>query len=71
MSPGTSSCRASWPPGLATRRCPACGLGGQQGGGRAVSQRAKQTRSQADDVFAFGFGGAKPGRASDVTKHVT
>lgn len=66
MSPGASSGRAFWPPRLAARR-PACELGGQEGGGPARSQRSKPTRSQADDVFAFGFGGAKPGRAGDVT----
>lgn len=29
--------------------------------------RASAQSSQADDVFAFGFGGAKPGGVGDVT----
>lgn len=36
-------------------------------GARPRASAQSRTGSQADDVFAFGFGGAKPGRAGDVT----
>lgn len=36
------------------------------GAGPGASAQSR-TGSQADDVFAFGFGGAKRGRAGDVT----
>lgn len=45
---------------------------GWPGGGLSRSQSAASgPHSEADDVFAFGSSGAKPGRAGDVTAPVT
>lgn len=54
--------RGPSPPGRSRRRPD------RRAGGRGQSQRAaSRSRSEADDVFASGSAGAKPGRAGDVT----